>query len=35
MEHFIIGVIGLGVVVGAVGIVLGDMVVTIYKHIKK
>jgi len=35
MGHFVIGVIGLGVIVGAVGMVLGDMVVTVYKHMKK
>jgi len=35
MGHLVVGLVGLGVIVGAVGMVLGDMVVTIYKHIKK
>ena len=35
MGHFILGVIGLGFVLGAIGIVLADMIITIHKQIKK
>lgn len=35
MGQFIVGVIGLGFILGALGMVLADMVITISKHLKK
>jgi hypothetical protein len=34
MGGFIIGVIGLGFILGCVGMVIADMIVTISKHLK-
>ena len=34
MSEFIIGVIGLGFILGCVGMVIADMILTIYKHLK-
>lgn len=35
MGQFIVGVIGLGFILGALGMVLADVIITITKHIKK
>ena len=35
MGQFIVGVIGLGIILGALGMVLADIVIRVSKHTKK